>query len=137
MTATTASPYAVIGATGQQGGAVVDALINAGEPVRALVRDLGSGKSQALADRGIPLVHADLDDPDSLTSAFLGVGALLIMPTFAGPKGTEGEVEHGQVIADAAVRAGVPRAVYSSVGGAERSSGVPHFECKRRPEVSS
>jgi uncharacterized protein YbjT (DUF2867 family) len=34
-------------------------------------------------------------------------------------------------VAEAAARAGVPHVVYSSVGGAERESGVPHFESKR------
>lgn len=127
-------PYAVIGATGQQGGAVVDALLPAGRAVRALVRDLGSVKSRALADRGVTLVRADQEDPDSMVEALRGVAALFMMTTFAGPKGTEGEVEHGRAIADAAVRAGVPRVVYSSVGGAERSTGVPHFDSKRRVE---
>ena len=40
----------------------------------------------------------------------------------------------GIVIADAAARANVPHLVFSSVGGAERDSGVPHFESKRRVE---
>lgn len=127
-------PFAVIGATGQQGGAVVDALLAAGHPVRALVRDPGSAKSRALAHRQVTLVHADQDDADSMVAALDGVAALFMMTTFAGPKGTEGEIEHGRAMADAAVRAGVPRVVYSSVGGAERSSGVPHFESKRRVE---
>jgi uncharacterized protein YbjT (DUF2867 family) len=127
-------PFAVIGATGQQGGAVVDALLADGHPLRALVRDPGSAKSRALAHRGVTLVHADQEDPDSMVGALAGVAALFMMTTFAGPKGTEGEIDHGRAIADAAVRAGVPRVVYSSVGGAERSSGVPHFESKRRVE---
>jgi uncharacterized protein YbjT (DUF2867 family) len=102
-------PFAVIGATGQQGGAVVDALLAAGHPVRALVRDPDSAKSRALAHRQVTPVHADQDDADSMVAALDGVAALFMMTTFAGPKGTEGEIEHGRAIADAAVRAGVPR----------------------------
>jgi uncharacterized protein YbjT (DUF2867 family) len=127
-------PFAVIGATGQQGGAVVDALVTAGHPVRALVRDPGSTKSRALSHRQVTLVQADHDDANSMVAALDGVAALFMMTTFAGPQGTKGEIEHGRAIADAAVRAGVPRVVYSSVGGAERSSGIPHFESKRRVE---
>lgn len=56
------------------------------------------------------------------------------MTTFTGDGGTEAETEHGIAIADAAVSAGVPRLVYSSVGGAERHTGIPHFESKRRVE---
>ncbi len=127
-------PYAVIGATGQQGGAVADALLARGLPVRGLVRDAGSASSRALEERGVGLVTADLDDPDSLTAAMRGTAALFAMTTYSGPEGTEGEVAHGRAIADAAARAGVPHVVYSSVGGAERRSGVPHFESKRRIE---
>jgi uncharacterized protein YbjT (DUF2867 family) len=127
-------PFAVVGATGQQGGAVVDALLAAGQPVRALVRDPTSVRSRALAAREVTLAHADQDDTDSMVAALTGVTALFLMTTFAGPEGTAGEIEHGRATADAAVRAGVPRVVYSSVGGAERSSGVPHFESKRRIE---
>jgi uncharacterized protein YbjT (DUF2867 family) len=40
----------------------------------------------------------------------------------------------GHHLADAAVSAAVPHVVFSSVGGAERDSRVPHFESKRRVE---
>jgi uncharacterized protein YbjT (DUF2867 family) len=56
------------------------------------------------------------------------------MTTFTGPRGVDGEVEHGHAIGDAARAAGVDHVVYSSVGGAERGTGVPHFESKRRVE---
>jgi uncharacterized protein YbjT (DUF2867 family) len=56
------------------------------------------------------------------------------MTTFTGPRGVEGEVEHGVAIGDAARDAGVSHVVYSSVGGAERRTGIPHFESKRRVE---
>jgi uncharacterized protein YbjT (DUF2867 family) len=44
------------------------------------------------------------------------------------------EVTHGHAIADAAVAASVPHVVYSSVGGAERHTGIPHFDSKRDVE---
>jgi hypothetical protein len=46
----------------------------------------------------------------------------------------ERETGQGIALADAAVVAAVPHVVFSSVGGAERDSGVPHFESKRRVE---
>ncbi|MFF2773182.1 NmrA family NAD(P)-binding protein, partial [Streptomyces bacillaris] len=47
-----------------------------------------------------------------------------------------GEDGHGVSFrrADAAARAGVPHFVFSSVGGAERHTGIPHFDTKRRVE---
>ncbi|WP_410809735.1 NmrA/HSCARG family protein [Micromonospora sp. 067-2] len=130
-----AQPYAVIGATGQQGGAVVDALLAAGAPVRAVVRDATSQAARKLAGRGVQIAVADQDDGDRLAEAFTGVEALFLMTTYASQSGgTQGEVARGRTMAEAAARAAVPRVVYSSVGGAERKSGVPHFESKRRVE---
>jgi uncharacterized protein YbjT (DUF2867 family) len=126
--------FAVVGATGQQGGATAQALLDAGARVRALVRDQRSATAQALARRGAQLVRADLDEPASLRAAFAGVDGVFAMTTFATARGTEGEVEHGTAIADAALQAGVSHVVYNSVGGAERHTGIPHFESKRRVE---
>lgn len=126
--------FAVVGATGQQGGASARALLAAGVGVRALVRDPGSDVARRLADAGADVVRADLDDGDSLRRAFTGIDGLFAMTTMTGPDGTDGEVRHGRAIGDAARDAGVPHVVYSSVGGAERHTGIPHFESKRRVE---
>lgn len=125
---------AVVGATGQQGGAAARALLAAGAPVRALVRDPLKDAASSLADAGAELVTADLADSASLVSAFRGADAIFAMTTFTVPGGVDGEVEYGRRIGDAAVDAEVPRMVYSSVGGAERRTGIPHFESKRRIE---
>ena len=47
---------------------------------------------------------------------------------------SEGEVAQGRVLADAVDASALPRLIYSSVGGAERHTGIPHFESKRRIE---
>lgn len=125
---------AVVGASGRQGGATVEALLEAGASVRALVRDLRAPAASRLAGLGAELVQADLDRSDTLVEAFDGAAAVFAMTTFAGPRGVEGEVEHGRAIGDAARDAGVELVVYSSVGGAERRTAIPHFESKRRVE---
>lgn len=127
-------PVAVIGATGQQGSSVVDALLAEGQAVRALVRDPSSAGARSLGARGVELVAADQEDAASLDRPLADVAALFLMTTFEGPDGTDGEVRRGLAVADAAARAGVPQVVYSSVGGAERGTGIPHFESKRRVE---
>jgi uncharacterized protein YbjT (DUF2867 family) len=126
--------FAVTGATGQQGGATARALLAAGARVRALVRNPDGAAAQALRSAGVQLVRADLDDPEGLPRALDGVDGVFAVTTFTGPQGTAGEVTHGRAIGDAAAAAGVAHVVYSSVGGAERRSGVPHFESKRRVE---
>jgi uncharacterized protein YbjT (DUF2867 family) len=122
----------VFGGTGQQGGAVARELLRRGHPVRAMVRDLA--KAQPLADAGAELVRGDLDDPASLDAALAGAYGAFSVQTFAGPDGLAGEVRQGRAVADAAARAGIRHLVYSSVGGAERDSGIPHFESKYEVE---
>ncbi|MGY5885928.1 NmrA/HSCARG family protein [Modestobacter lacusdianchii] len=124
---------AVVGATGQQGGATARALLDAGAQVRALVRDPGAAAAQALAARGAELARADLRDPESLRAALRGADRVFGMTTFT-ERGVDGEVEDGHALADAVADVGAGHLVYSSVGGAERHTGVPHFESKRRVE---
>jgi uncharacterized protein YbjT (DUF2867 family) len=123
-------PIAVIGATGQQGRSVIDALRDAGAPVRTLVRDPDSSAARALRAAGADVVQADQEDGTSLADGLAGVASLFYMTTFEGPEGPVGEVRRGHAVADAAARANVPHVVYSSVGGAERGTGISHFESK-------
>jgi uncharacterized protein YbjT (DUF2867 family) len=126
--------FAVVGATGQQGGATTRALLTAGARVRALVRDPQAAQAQAIQQQGAELVRADLDDPASLRAAFSSVDGVYAMTTSYAQRGTAGEIEQGKAMGDAALAAGVPHVVYSSVGGAERHTGIAHFESKRRVE---
>jgi len=120
----------VTGATGTQGGATVRALLAWGCPVRALVRDPGADAARALAGQGVSLVQGNLDDPASLRAAMTGVHGVFSMQTFMAPGGLSAEVRQGRAVIDAAAATGVRHVVYSSVGGADRASGVPHFESK-------
>ena len=120
----------VTGATGQQGGATARHLLDQGWRVRALVRDPSKEAAQALSARGAELVRGDLDDRSSLDRALAGVYGVFSVQTFQGPEGAVGEARQGKTLADAAKAAGVQHFVYSSVGGAERKSGLPHFESK-------
>lgn len=130
----TSRPVVVVGATGQQGGSVLGALLDAGVPVRAAVRDVLAPKALEAARRGAEVFVADLGSAESLHRLFDGASAAFAMTTFSGPAGIEGEVEHGRMLAEAASKADLPFMVYSSVGGVERGSGVPHFESKYRIE---
>ncbi|MDQ1551359.1 MAG: hypothetical protein QOD50_781, partial [Actinomycetota bacterium] len=67
-----------------------------------------------------------------LESVLKGVDGVFAMSTPG--DGTDVEVASGIAIADAASRTGVPHVVFSTVGGAERNTGIAHFESKRRVE---
>ncbi len=61
----------VCGATGNQGGAVVDSLLASGKwNVFAMVRDVSGEKARALEAKGVQLKKGDLLDKASLVSAF-------------------------------------------------------------------
>ena len=93
---------AVVGATGQQGGATARALLEAGANVRALVRDPAKPAAQALVAAGAQLAIADLQDPETLRAAFDGVSRVFAMTTMNSSRGTAGETADGIAIADAA-----------------------------------
>lgn len=125
----------VTGATGLQGGATARELVRRGRDTAALVRNPDSDAARALAGLGVRLVTGDLDDEASLRAAMEGVHGVFSVQTFMTPKGLGGEVRQGRAVARAAKAAGVAHVVYSSVGGAERHSGVPHFDSKRHIEL--
>jgi uncharacterized protein YbjT (DUF2867 family) len=80
------------------------------------------------------LVCGYLDKPESLRAAMTGVRGVFSVQTFMTSAGVGGEVRQGRAVAEAAAATGVEHVVYSSVGGAERESGVPHFDSKRGVE---
>ncbi|MFE1074987.1 NmrA family NAD(P)-binding protein [Streptomyces sp. NPDC058783] len=135
MSAHTTGTVAVFGATGQQGGAVVDALLDHKARVRALVRNPQSDRAQALAARGVELAAIRADDPASLAAALAAVkGFYFMTPEANSLEEVEAEIRIGTTLVDAAVEAGVPHVVFNSVFGADRESGVPHHDSKHSIE---
>ncbi|MEU2269595.1 NmrA/HSCARG family protein [Streptomyces olindensis] len=125
----------VIGATGNQGGATARELVSRGRTVHALVRDPGKSEARQLEDLGVVLVKGDMDDEDSLRRAMEGVhGVFSVQPLGWDPEALAAEVRQGKAVADAVRATGVAHLVYSSVGGAERNTGIDHFETKAEIE---
>jgi uncharacterized protein YbjT (DUF2867 family) len=119
----------VTGATGKQGGAVLRHLAAKKWKLRALTRNPESRAAQALRSQGAEVVRGDLEDARSLQSAVAGVYGVYSVQDFWSV-GARREILQGKNLADAAAKAGVAHFVYSSVGGAERSSGIDHWESK-------
>ena len=119
----------VSGATGNQGGAVIDHLLAAETEfdIRGLTRDATSETAQALEDRGVTMVEGDLYDKESLHPHFDDVDAVFAVTNFW-TEGYEGQVEQGKNLADAAASADIDQFVFSGVGSHEKETGIPHFD---------
>ena len=121
---------AVIGATGQQGGAVVSALQARGQfKVRALTRN--PGEHRDLADE---VVKADLNRPETLKAAFEGAHGVFLVTNFW-EEGTD-ELTQATAAVRAAKDAGVKHFIWSTLPDVEAISGgklhVPHFTGKAK-----
>jgi uncharacterized protein YbjT (DUF2867 family) len=127
------APVLVLGATGGQGGAVAAALIRAGRPVRAMVRDPQSAAARKLGAAGAQLVAGDFTDSGALSTAMRGAAAAFALTT-PFESGPAAELAQGHAIIEAATGAGLPHLVFSSVAGATAHTGIPHFESKARVE---
>jgi uncharacterized protein YbjT (DUF2867 family) len=94
-----------------------------------LVRNPQSTRARALSDQGIEVATGDMDDLGSLKKAMAGVHGVYSVQDYW-TAGAEAEVQEGKNMADAALDAGVEHFVFSSVGGAERNSGIDPWETK-------
>ena len=128
----------VTGATGSQGGAVVDAFLEGGWSVRALVRDKDREDVRALASRGVELVPGTFDNPASLKAACAGMEAVFsVQPAIVD------EIENAHNLAEAAKSAGVRTMIHTSVSTTGWREGLPpekaaaspvYWDCKEEAE---
>jgi uncharacterized protein YbjT (DUF2867 family) len=113
--------YAVTGITGKVGSAVAGALLDAGLPVRAVVRDEEKGKPWAA--KGCAIAIASVGDADALTKAFSETnGVFLMTPPDFDPEPGFPETRANAVAIKAAIEAARPaKVVFLSTVGAQVS----------------
>jgi NAD(P)H dehydrogenase (quinone) len=113
--------YAVTGITGKVGGAVANALLEAGLSVRAVVRDEKKGKSWAA--KGCAVAVASVGDAEALTTALSGTdGAFLMTPPDFDPEPGFPETRTNAIAIKAAIEAARPeKVVFLSTVGAQVS----------------
>lgn len=143
----------ITGATGKQGGAVIDAILSSPAlassfTLLAVTRDSSTASAKKIAARSpaIKLVQGNLDDIPALFRSATEVAQKPIWGVFSVQvsmgKGVtvEGEIQQGKGLVDESVKYGVKCFVYSSVerGGDEASwdnqTTVPHFQTKHQIE---
>ncbi|WP_439026986.1 NmrA/HSCARG family protein [Haloarchaeobius sp. DT45] len=122
----------VVGATGRQGGAVVDALLSGvyGDfTVFAMTREVKSDRAVELRRLGARIVPGDLDRPGSYRPYFEKVdGAFLV--TDSAEADYDREVERGLAFVDEAANAGLGQLVFSSALGADFYAGIDVLDAK-------
>lgn len=154
----------VFGATGNQGGSVIEAVLS--DPIlskefkiRGITRDASKPAAQALAAKGVEVVtvslvicptcflkspsnllQADMTSKVSLTEVVKGSDTVFLVttPDFMSGGGTQEQL-HGKNVADVAAEAGVKHLIYSSLlHVTETTNGrlkhVVHFDDKAEVE---
>ena len=127
---------AVCGATGQQGGSTIEALMKRKHwDIVALSRNPESARAKALKEKGIQFVKADLLDRESLARAFRKAKMVFgvtqpFSPDYKKSYPDE-EVDQGRNIVDACIEAGVEFLVQNTVfNPGMEVSGVSHVDSK-------
>lgn len=138
---------AVVGATGAQGSGLVRAIQadpNGGFAVRALTRDINSAKAKALAQSGVEVVAANVDDLESLKKAFAGAYGAYCVTFYWEHLSPEKEIAQATAMARAAKDARVKHAIWSTLEDTRKwipltdnrmptllgKYKVPHFDAK-------
>ncbi|MGE9695123.1 NmrA family NAD(P)-binding protein [Streptomyces sp. CH6] len=126
--ASPSAPVLVTGATGRQGGGAARALLAAGIPVRALVRDPHADRARDIAALGAELVTGDLADRASLDPAVAGVRAVFSVqmpPMSEAGVDFAGELAQATHLIEAARDARVPQFIQSSTSGVGAHTEMP------------
>ncbi len=141
----------VFGATGSQGGGLVQAILNDtnGEfSVRAVTRDPGSDKAKALSAAGAEVVAGNIDDYSSIKNALNGAYGAYFVTFFWDHFSPEKEMGQAANMAKAAKETGLKHVIWSSLEDTRNwvpldddtmptlnsKYKVPHFDAKGASE---
>ncbi|KAJ7712497.1 NAD(P)-binding protein [Mycena metata] len=109
----------VVGATGNQGGSVIQALAESDRPyrIRGLTRDATKPAAQKLVNQGVEMVNISLavENEGEVKAAFTGANIAFIVTNFWEHMDTKREVTEGKMLVDAARGAGVRLLVWSGL----------------------
>lgn len=134
----------IFGVTGQQGGSVAKYVINDPElsniyKVRGITRDSSKPAAQALQQKGVELVNADMADKESIKRALKGADTVFAMTSATYELVSKQERTQGKRLVDAAVEENVKYFIWSTLPHVEKISGgkileVLHFDEKAEVE---
>src|SRR6202050_944834 len=120
--------YVILGASGNTGSIIANAMLSAGKKLRVVGRDLG--RLQRFVDKGAQAFTADMSDAAALAKAFSGARAAYLMLPPA--KSREEQERDSDNVAKAVRKSGLRYAVHLSSYGAqdaERAGTVAGAQC--------
>jgi len=124
----------VLGATGVQGGGVVDQILKANKEagkihfkVRGVTRSVDSASSKELSSRGVEMVQANFTNEKDIEAAFRGAYAVFAVTNFwdkevFGTQQLDLEYKQGTLLADVAFKSGVTHYIWSTLDDAKTIS---------------
>ncbi|MEA2723811.1 MAG: hypothetical protein QOH59_1582 [Gemmatimonadales bacterium] len=144
---------AVVGATGAQGGGLVRAIQadkSGSFAARAITRNPGSEKAQALKAAGVEVVAGDADKPDTLVPAFQGAYGAFLVTNFWEHFSAPRELTQAQNLARASKAAGLQHVIWSTLEDTRKwvpldddrmptlhgNYKVPHFDGKGEADAT-
>jgi uncharacterized protein YbjT (DUF2867 family) len=130
----------VIGATGNQGGSVVNAILKDGTmAVRAITRNPNGSDAKDLTKRGVEVCQCDATGPiEGVVKCMKGSYGAFLMTDSKEPNQQGRELEFGKKLVDAARQAGVKHIIWSTLPNVNRLSNgkynLPSFSDKAEVE---
>jgi len=134
----------VFGVTGNQGGSVVNAVLNHPKlsseyKIRGVTRDTSKPAAQALAQKGVEVVQGDINDEEALRRIIGGSTAVFAVTNYWEKASKELEYKQGTSMADIAQEVGVEHFIWSSLPHVTKMtngklSKVEHFDSKAEVE---
>ena len=132
----------IFGATGNQGGSVIDVVLANPDlrekyKLRGVSRNASGASAQSLVKKGVEMVSANLNDPDTLRAAVRGAYGVFGVTNFwdKDVMSKDKEIQQGKNIFEACVTERVAHYVFSTLPNVEELTGgelkhVDHFDGK-------
>jgi uncharacterized protein YbjT (DUF2867 family) len=120
-------PVFITGITGNQGGAVAQQLKEKGYQIIGLTRNAQSEKAKLLQEQGVRLIEGDMANAKTYESVLIQAEAIFLVQAL---KDMKSEINEATQFLNSIKDIDLKHLIYSSVLGADKNTGVPHFESK-------
>ncbi|KAI6782654.1 NmrA-like family domain-containing protein-like protein [Emericellopsis cladophorae] len=130
----------VFGATGNQGGSVINSLLNDSAitkeyQIRGVTRDTSKHASQTLAARGVEMVAADMSSVEAVAPAVKNAHTVFLVTNYWEKASADAEIAQVKAVADASKAAGVQHVIHSTLIHVTKATNgrlthVLHFDAK-------